>query len=85
MVLLGLMSYSLYLWHWLVVVFAGYVAPRRSPLVRVLLLVLSVLLAALSWRHIKQPFRGKSAILSRRTLFAAATSAMAAVVIFGAS
>ena len=83
MVLLGLMSYSLYLWHWPVLVFAGYVAPRLSLLARALLLVLSLLLAALSWRYVEQPFRGKSVILSRRTLFAAATCAMAAAVVLG--
>jgi len=50
----GRISYSLYLWHFPVIVFAAALAPSAPPL---LLLAASVLLAVLSFSFIENPVR----------------------------
>src|SRR5690606_6194768 len=59
LVFVGLISYSLYLWHWPVFVFAASLFPRESrPAIGTpLLIAASFLIASLSWRFIEQPFR----------------------------
>jgi peptidoglycan/LPS O-acetylase OafA/YrhL len=62
----GLISYSLYLWHWPLLVFAQLVSP--FPLANAdkwMLLALAAVLASLTWAFIETPFRRK-AVLSRR-------------------
>lgn len=58
---IGLISYSLYLWHWPLLAFArcGSAAELTIPL-RLGLLALSVVLAAVSWRFVEQPFRQRN-------------------------
>jgi peptidoglycan/LPS O-acetylase OafA/YrhL len=84
-VFVGLISYSLYLWHWPLLVFTEqyYIdtMPRSAAIAAV---GLAVILAIISWRYIEKPFRGKQAILDRKGLFTAAGAAMAATVAFGA-
>jgi len=70
LVFTGLISYSLYLWHWPVLVFATlWVGRRLSAWEGAGLAIGSFLLAILSWRYIERPFRGKSGVLSRGMLF----------------
>ena len=64
---IGLISYSAYLWHNPVFVFARLALdaePGRA--VMLALAVLSLGLAALSWRYVEQPFRGRTPALPRR-------------------
>jgi peptidoglycan/LPS O-acetylase OafA/YrhL len=71
---IGLWSYSLYLVHWPLLLLAQYYA--FDPLgvaTRCVLLGATLLLGALSWRYVEQPFRGPHALLDRRRLFAVAT------------
>ncbi len=57
-VFVGLISYSLYLWHWPVAVFSKYVVETYSgPLESAGWMALSVLLALLSWRFVERPTR----------------------------
>lgn len=57
-VFIGLISYSAYLWHQPVLVFAQIISLNAVPLIgRAGLLVLSLALAVLSWRFIEQPIR----------------------------
>ncbi len=67
MVFIGLISYSLYLWHWPLIVFQrislwgelpGFTLPHRA--VKAVLVLASFALAALSWRFIEGPFRDGS-------------------------
>lgn len=54
----GLISYSLYLWHQPLFSFAKiYSINDVSPLARVVLIFLAIVLAYLSWRFVEQPFR----------------------------
>jgi peptidoglycan/LPS O-acetylase OafA/YrhL len=69
---IGLISYSLYLWHWPIIVFHGPGAGRGG---KALVAVASVVLGALSWGFIEQPFRAGPFRPRRRTLFAICGSA----------
>lgn len=55
---IGLISYSLYLWHWPVLAFANYVAAGPlSTAQRIGAIALSFVLAYGSWRYVERPFR----------------------------
>lgn len=59
LVFIGLISYSLYLWHWPVYVFGRYLLIRPpSALEGFGMVLLSLGLAAFSWRFVEKPFRG---------------------------
>src|SRR5438552_3781137 len=76
LVFIGLISYSLYLWHWPIFVFATYIDLREpSGAASAALIALSFVLAALSWRFIEQPFRKARHRLARRVLFPGAALA----------
>jgi len=61
LVWVGLVSYSLYLWHWPVFVFARYCLVRSLSAVEAAMAVaLTFALAALSWRYIERPFRDRT-------------------------
>ena len=77
-VAIGLISYSLYLWHWPLLVFAKYWTIRDlTRMEAVAALAVAAIAASLSWRYVERPFRGKSGLFTRRTLFAIAGSIMA--------
>ncbi|MFN2284634.1 MAG: acyltransferase family protein [Anaerolineae bacterium] len=60
----GLISYSLYLWHWPLVTFHRIVFPGSVQLSHALILtLLSFALAVASWSFIEQPFRRKDGLL----------------------
>jgi peptidoglycan/LPS O-acetylase OafA/YrhL len=67
----GLVSYSLYLWHWPVLAFAQYSAAGEgmSTGYRICLLAASFGLAVLSWRFIETPFRRRTCPASRPAIF----------------
>jgi len=54
---IGLISYSLYLWHWPLIVGAHLVAPSGLEVPSVVLLVATFSFAFLSWRYVERPFR----------------------------
>jgi peptidoglycan/LPS O-acetylase OafA/YrhL len=84
MTFIGQISYSLYLWHWPVLVYAKYWAnPELSPLQRWLLVAVSVGLAIVSWRFIETPFRRGMLLTERRRLFGTATAALACLLLAG--
>jgi peptidoglycan/LPS O-acetylase OafA/YrhL len=71
LVFVGLISYSLYLWHWPLVAFYEYVLYRpMNMLDSAVIIAASFGMAILSWRYIEQPFRGSSILLrDRKKLF----------------
>lgn len=69
---IGLLSYSLYLWHWPLIVFVEYATDAPlAGLTRLVVLAASFACAYLSWRFIERPFRTRSR-LQRRSVFALA-------------
>jgi peptidoglycan/LPS O-acetylase OafA/YrhL len=79
--LLGQSSYSIYLWHWPVIVFLNYgFIPfiRDMPVLRMIsILLLSLILGLLSWRFVEIPFRKASSYSGGKRI--AWLSALAAV------
>lgn len=58
LVFTGLISYSLYLWHWpLIAFYKSYFTPTLSPTVQIIIAVLSFALAYLSFKFVERPFR----------------------------
>ncbi|AOH84133.1 hypothetical protein AWL63_09300 [Sphingomonas panacis] len=54
----GLISYSLYLWHWPIIVFLGLkFGIPMSPTLAVVAILLSVAIATASWRFVERPLR----------------------------
>jgi peptidoglycan/LPS O-acetylase OafA/YrhL len=82
LVFIGLISYSLYLFHWPVFAFVRYywILPL-SVYVRAAVLIFSTVAAALSWKYIESPFRSTRGRISRRTLYLGA--AVASVILLG--
>ncbi|HTO07950.1 MAG TPA: acyltransferase family protein [Myxococcota bacterium] len=69
-VFVGLISYSLYLWHWPLLVYASYVPARAlTPPEACVVLAVSVAVAAASWRFVERPFRGARSRIGRQSLF----------------
>lgn len=74
----GLISYSLYLWHWPLIVFTEYATDL--PLTggaRATVIAGSAIMAVLSWRYIERPFRDARAVPAPTIFrFTAATMAL---------
>lgn len=85
---LGRISYSLYLWHWPVLVIPQVVVGSRLSIEkRALLALLSILLAALTERWVERPFRGGWLITlkpRRNILMAGALAALLMATAFSA-
>ncbi len=78
MVFLGLISYSLYLWHWPLISLAHQLSPGGlKASAKFALAAVALGLAVLSWRFVERPFRGPGGLLLRRRLFAVAGFAVA--------
>ncbi|MGO1001614.1 acyltransferase family protein [Lysobacter sp. CA196] len=82
MVFVGLISYSLYLWHWplLAIAKAGSVVPL-PPELKTTLVLAAIVLAWLSCRWIERPFRGMVHAGSVRTVWVG--SALSAALAIG--
>ncbi|MGI4766357.1 MAG: acyltransferase family protein [Janthinobacterium lividum] len=77
---IGTISYSLYLIHWPVIVFINSsFIPGRS--LKLIILSITIIAAALMWRYVEQPFRRKPYWVSDRQMFPAVATAMAATAI----
>lgn len=70
LVLIGQVSYSLYLWHWPVMVALSYGTDKLAGSRSVLAIAISLFLAFASLYLIEQPVRRKSVLGTRRQLFA---------------
>ncbi len=70
MVFVGQISYPLYLWHFPLLGFAGYLSLKGLGLAETLAVnTLIVLCAVLSWRFIEQPIRRRRMFASQKALF----------------
>ena len=67
-VFIGLISYSLYLWHWPLFAFHKLIFPDETSVLHVsILIILSFVLAVSSWRFIEQPFRKRGGTWDKRS------------------
>ena len=84
-VYIGLISYSLYLWHWPLFVFAKYMISRDLTSLEIIGIILATfLISAFSLRFIEQPFRGNQPIIpERKKLFALSAIVMVIASIIG--
>jgi peptidoglycan/LPS O-acetylase OafA/YrhL len=83
-VFIGLISYSLYLWHWPVLVFSNYWALNPLPIsIRIALLCLSLLIAAASWKYVEIPFRNQRLVTRRIAVFVSALSTASILLMLG--
>jgi peptidoglycan/LPS O-acetylase OafA/YrhL len=83
-VFIGLISYSLYLWHWPALVFWKYLSIDPIPKSEnALLLVASLILAVLSWKFVETPFRKRSILSSRVQVFSFAIISSAILLLAG--
>lgn len=80
MVFFGLISYSLYLWHWPLLSLWRMTHPGPTPIaITLLICAVAVLLAWLSYRFIEQPFRRRRPGDSGSKIVASGLAAVAAL------
>jgi peptidoglycan/LPS O-acetylase OafA/YrhL len=66
-VFVGLISYSLYLWHWPLIVFAKLLLVQPfTPFQQLLLIAVATALSVLTWRFVETPFRRRDGAMSKR-------------------
>jgi peptidoglycan/LPS O-acetylase OafA/YrhL len=83
LVAIGLISYSLYLWHWPLLSFATIIDPEQtSPIVRLILMLVATGAATLSYFFIETPFRAPSP-RSAPKILASYASAILCMVLLG--
>lgn len=83
-VFVGLISYSLYLWHWPIVAFSHYWAFGELPLWhRWAILAAGFVLSIASWKWVETPFRRRRLGVTRPRMFAHAGLGLAAVAMMG--
>jgi peptidoglycan/LPS O-acetylase OafA/YrhL len=75
-------SYSIYLWHWPLIVLVPFITGNSLGTVdKVVIVIVTLALAAATWRYVERAFRPDSAVARRgaRTTFGVALGAMALV------
>ncbi|MBL6689713.1 MAG: hypothetical protein ISP91_04920 [Pseudomonadales bacterium] len=83
---LGLLSYSLYLWHQPLLVMTRLAwLTNYSEIYELVALAVSVPVAYLSWRFVEQPMRNRGAVSSRQFLWLVAISTLLVLVVSLAS
>ena len=83
-VFVGVISYSLYLWHWPLIVFSEHLPFRLSGNGLIAFVLLSSLAAAfVSFEYIERPFRGSTSPFIRRQIFVFGIAASVASTAFG--
>jgi peptidoglycan/LPS O-acetylase OafA/YrhL len=84
LVFIGLISYSLYLWHWPILVFSKFWDMENADLrvrLRVILVLASIAVAILSWKFVETPFRKRRMAQKRTHIFAFAAATGTAMLI----
>ena len=70
LVSIGLISYSLYLWHWPIISYYKYLTQRELNIIEAIVIaILSFLLAYFSYKYIEKPFRNQKNTISYIKLF----------------
>lgn len=83
-VFIGVISYSLYLWHWPVIVFSKHLPFHLAENAEIAcVLLFSILAAFVSFEYIERPFRGSASAFNRRQIFAFGLTASVLAAAFG--
>jgi peptidoglycan/LPS O-acetylase OafA/YrhL len=86
-VFIGLISYSLYLWHWPIILFQhmAMIQPRNASnhMIKGSIVVFAFAVATLSWRFIETPFRKGNLMLKGASAFRFAGASAAILAVFG--
>jgi len=82
---LGVVSYSVYLWHWPINIIAEqfWHWPNFPLWVQPLLFAASIGAGTLSWRYLEMPFRRPGGVFTQRGLFTAAIAGIAVFALIG--
>jgi len=82
LVFVGLISYSLYLWHWPIIVFSKYLKAVALSHVESMIMLLAIFgVSVLSWRYFETPIRRKRLLATRKRIFIASLSATAVLIV----
>jgi peptidoglycan/LPS O-acetylase OafA/YrhL len=76
---IGLISYSLYLWHWPLWVYTRLHSEPTGLLEKLIVMAIGIFLATLSWWFVERPFRKAPYRLSVKGALIAASASMASV------
>jgi peptidoglycan/LPS O-acetylase OafA/YrhL len=68
LVQIGLISYSMYLWHWPIFTFIKYLGVLLEGGIRIAAFAVLFVVSYLSWRYIEQPFRTRFVFDFKKTL-----------------
>ena len=83
-VFIGVISYSLYLWHWPAIEFSKHFPFNLRGNVEIAFVLLFSLMAAfVSFEYIERPFRGRASHFSRRQIFTYGFAASVLAAVFG--
>jgi peptidoglycan/LPS O-acetylase OafA/YrhL len=86
LVWIGLLSYSLYLWHWPLLAFNEYlVIWKDSVPVKISILLIALLLSWISWKFVEQPVRSRRMFGSRRSVLIFSSMAFSLLLICSSS
>jgi peptidoglycan/LPS O-acetylase OafA/YrhL len=85
MIFVGKLSYSLYLWHWPIISLLYYTSPGPLTVVQgVTCIIVSFVLAYLTWLYIEQPFRDRKRVSPPTIIGLSATGVIGAVTVSAA-
>ncbi len=65
---IGLISFSIYLWHFPIFLFSGYYFPEPTMTIKLFLIFLTFLISFISFKYIETPFRSKNLINTKNFL-----------------
>jgi peptidoglycan/LPS O-acetylase OafA/YrhL len=83
LVLIGLMSYSLYLWHWPLLAFARYFfLSGLTAGATALCIVISLGVAYFAWRFVERPVRSRALLPKRRDLVVVCAASAVVLLLF---
>lgn len=84
LVFIGVISYSLYLWHWPLLIFSKYFcAGDLSSIETAAVVIGSIILAFLSFEFVESPFRGRNSIFTRRQIFSLGLTTSGTAIVLG--
>ncbi len=69
LVYIGLISFSLYLWHWPIIAFVNFLSIPKTTSVCIVILILSFLLSSMTYLLIEKPFRFKYKLSLIKSVF----------------